>query len=87
MTPVSSPAYELWDAETGNLIADYADEDAACLAVRAGVDDDGPEARAMVPLVRVELGEKRTPCAEGVALVALARGGATTADRREGSWP
>ncbi len=72
MTVVTAPVYELWDTETGNLIADYTDEDAALRAVRAGVSDEGPASWAAIELVRVESGGRRAPIAQGVDLVGLA---------------
>ncbi len=68
MTIVTSPIYELWDTETGDLIADYADEDSALRAVRAGVDDEGLAAWGMVELARVEQGGKRSPILRGATL-------------------
>jgi hypothetical protein len=72
MTVATSVVYELWDTESGNLIADYDDEDAALRAVRAGVNDEGPASWETIELVRVEPGGMRTPLAQGTALVAHA---------------
>lgn len=75
MTVATSPAYELWDVETGNLIADYPDEDAALRAVREGVSDEGLAPWATVALARVEPGGERVPIVQGSALAARALAG------------
>ena len=72
MMVTTSPVYELWDTETGNLIADYADEDAALRAVRAGINDEEPGAWEAIELVRVEPDGQRAPIAQGAALVGRA---------------
>jgi len=69
MTVTTTPIYELWDVETGNLIADYADEYAALANVRAGLDDDGLAAWETVELARIEPDGTRVPVARGAALV------------------
>lgn len=65
----TTPVYELWDVETGNLIANYAEEYAALANVRAGIDDDGLAAWETVELVRAEPDGTRMPVARGATLV------------------
>jgi hypothetical protein len=76
MTTATTPIYEIWDVETGNLIADHTDEATALLSVREGVNDDGIAAWATVALMRVEAGGNRVPIAQGADLLARAVGGA-----------
>jgi hypothetical protein len=75
MTITTTPAYELWDVETGNLIGYYPDEAAAFLAIREGVNDDGLEHWGPVTLLRVEPDGQHVAIAQGAALVARALGG------------
>lgn len=74
MTVATSPVYELWDVEAGNLISDHKDQSAALQSVREGVAEEGPDAWASVALMRVELGGMRAPVAQGSDLIRLARG-------------
>lgn len=72
MTLATSHVYELWDVETGNLIADFAEESAALRAVREGMNDDGLTPWATVVLARVEPSGERMSIAQGSVLVARA---------------
>lgn len=75
MTATRVPIYELWDTETGNLITDFADEQAAILAVRVGVNGDGLVPWRAVALVRAQPDGDRTTIDRGDTLIARAFAG------------
>jgi hypothetical protein len=47
-------AYELWETESGNLMASYASERQALSAVAARARDHGPESVNSIALVQVD---------------------------------
>lgn len=62
--------YELWDAETGNLIGWYPDESAALASVREDVRRLGSASHATVALLRRDEGAAVvTRVAHGEALI------------------
>jgi hypothetical protein len=69
MAVTAAGVYELWDAETGNLIGDYTEEIAAHQDVREGMQEDGPDLWATVALVRVAPDGMRVPIAQGADLL------------------
>lgn len=69
-----SLVHELWDIETGNLLGDYLDEDAALHDVREGIQEDGRDLWSAIALARVEADGTRNTIAQGDELIARAQG-------------
>ena len=72
MTVSTTPVYELWDVEAGNMIGHYPDEPAALRAIREGANEDGLESWGPVALLRIEPDGRDSTVAQGLALVARA---------------
>jgi hypothetical protein len=64
--------YELWDAESGNLLKTYPSEAAALTTVRAFRDAHGDSAAEGLGLIRVDQRGRGALVAEGAALLDMA---------------
>ena len=64
--------FQIWEAESANLVGSYETEDAALAIVRSAVQKHGRDAVESLALLREEIGTGLTPVAEGAALVDLA---------------
>jgi hypothetical protein len=61
-------AYELWDVEFGNLLADFATEDAALAVVRDTVEARGADSITHLALAYEDENGDTHPIAAGLAL-------------------
>ena len=65
--------YELWDTESGNLLAVYPTRRAALTFMKTVVTEDGQPAVEQWELFEMQEGERAESIAYGEALVVLAR--------------
>lgn len=71
--------FQLWEAESANLVGSYSTEDAALAIVRKAVETHGRGAAASLVLLREDKRSRLKKIAEGSALVDLAIARATPA--------
>jgi hypothetical protein len=64
--------FQLWEAESANLVSSYPTEDAALAVVRTAVEKHGREALDTIVLLREGARGRLTKVAEGAALADLA---------------
>lgn len=64
--------FQLWEAESANLVGSYPTEEAALLVVRAAIERHGRETLDSLVLLREEVRGQIIPVAEGAALADLA---------------
>ena len=74
--------YELWDAESGNLLDDFDTEVEALERVRALISLNGPGCTDTLALTSVYEGGRMTTLAMGEALADRAQSGAPGRERR-----
>ncbi|MFN8634177.1 MAG: hypothetical protein U0893_10000 [Chloroflexota bacterium] len=67
--------FQLWEAESANLVGSYETEDEALSVIRKAIEKHGPESVESILLLREGSRGRLAKIAEGVALVdrALAR--------------
>lgn len=66
-------AYEIWDVEFGNLLADFATEDAALAVVRDTVEARGVDSTTHLALAYEDEDGETHPIAAGAALAERAQ--------------
>ena len=66
-------SFELWDTESGNLIAVYPSKSAALRFLKTVIEEDGEDAVEQWELFEMRDGEHTESVAFGEQLVALAR--------------
>jgi hypothetical protein len=71
--------FELWDTESGNLLAVYPSRSAALTFVKTVVTEDGQPAVEQWELFEMQNGERAESIAYGEELAALARAESPTA--------
>ncbi len=64
--------FQLWEAESANLVGSYESEDAALAIVRKAIEQHGREAIESLVLVHEETRGELSAVAEGAALADLA---------------
>ena len=64
--------FQLWEAESANLVGSYATEEDALIVVRNAIEKHGREALDTIVLVREGARGRLTTIAEGAALADLA---------------
>jgi hypothetical protein len=64
--------FQLWEAESANLVGSYPTEEAALIVVRNAIEKHGREALDSIVLLREGARGRLTKVAEGAALADLA---------------